>query len=100
MLGKTLSESVLGVVFGASRLSPVIHRFRRDAGSQDGICGDPDDARISVEDLSAPDDPGDGPPAEARASAGSRRKGFRLDSGDCDAFHFFFDGKGVTWWRR
>lgn len=70
------------------------------ASSRGGVCGDPGDARVSVEDLSAPDDLDDDSPAEAQAPAGSLRKGFRLDSGDCDAFHFFFNGKGVTWWRR
>jgi len=100
LLGRTSSEAVLGVVFGASRRSPVVLRFRSDAASQGGICGNPADTRIAVENLAAPDDPDDGPPAEARAATGSHRKGFRLDSDDCDAFHFFFDGKEVTWWRR
>jgi hypothetical protein len=86
-------------VFGASRPNPAVFRFRHDAASQGGICGDPGDASISVEDVSAHDNPDDSP-AEARAAPGSLRKDFRLDSGDCDAFHFFFDGKGVRWWRR
>ena len=97
--GKTPTEAVVGVMFGASLPIPVVLRFRRD-GSQGGICGDPGDARVEVEDLSSPDDADDDSPAEARAAPGSLRKGFRLDSGGCDAFHFFFDGKNVRWWRR
>ena len=27
-------------------------------------------------------------------------QGFRLDAGDCDALHFFYDGTSVQWWRR
>lgn len=100
LLGRTQSEAVVGVVFGASRPSPAVRSFRRDAASQNGLCGTPDEDDISVEDLATPEDPDDGPPAAARAPAGSRRRGFRLDSGGCDAFHFFFDGRGVTWWRR
>jgi hypothetical protein len=34
LLGTTPSESVVGVVFGASRPTPVVLRFRRDAASQ------------------------------------------------------------------
>jgi len=52
LLGSTSSEAVVGVVFGASQAKPTVLRFRRNAASQGGVCGDPGDAHISVEDLS------------------------------------------------
>ena len=75
-------------------------RLRTDSASQGGSCGPPGNARIAVENLPARDDGDEDVPEAARAGVGDRRKGFRLDSGECDAFHFFFDGKTVTWWRR
>jgi len=29
-----------------------------------------------------------------------RRRGFSLESDDCDSFNFYFDGQAVKWWRR
>lgn len=100
LLGRTAAEAVVGVVLAASPARPDIHRFRNDPTAQSGGCGDPAAAVISVEPLPAADDPDVEVPSRARAAKGVRRMGFRLDGGGCDAFHFFFDGQRVTWWRR
>lgn len=100
LVGSTASEAVVGVVLGASPDRPLVLRLKADPTLQGGICGSPGNARITVEDLSAPDARDEDVPETARAGVGDRRRGFRLDSGECDAFHFYFDGKTVTWWRR
>lgn len=98
MVGTAQSEAVVGVVLGSACDLKFVFRFKKE-GSQAGLCGDPAAARITLErGLASPDDPD--APLAARGGNATRRNGFRLDSGDCDAFHFYFDGLAVRWWRR
>jgi hypothetical protein len=92
---------VIGVVLGSKRDTPVIFQFPRDPGRQNGICTDPGETRLTVEARPAVDD-ADAPSAarQPKTPGGRVSQGVRLDSGECDAFHFYFDGKTVTWWRR
>lgn len=98
MVGTAQSEAVVGVVLGSACDLKFVFRFKKD-GSQAGLCGDPAAVRITLErGLASPDDPD--APLAARGGNSTRRNGFRLESGDCDAFHFYFDGLAVRWWRR
>jgi hypothetical protein len=98
-LGTTDSEAVVAFVLGASTDPPQVSKFRNDSTRQAGICDDPQGARISVEALPGLGDP-DAPLSALAATGPVGRRGVRMDSGDCDAIHFYFDGKTVTWWRR
>lgn len=97
-LGTSSSEALVGVILGAAAEAPAIFRFMRDATSQGGLCGAPARTELSVESLVGTGD--DDAPVSARGLANSRKSGVRLDDGECDAFHFYFDGKTVRWWRR
>jgi hypothetical protein len=99
-LGRTKTEAVVGVVLGSKRDTPFIFRFPRD-NSQRGICAERREARLTVEARPAADD-ADAPAAarQPKTPGGQVLQTVRLDAGDCDAFHFYFDGKTVTWWRR
>jgi hypothetical protein len=96
-LGTSPSEALVGFVLATAPAAPVIFSFKRDATSQGALCGDPASADLTVEPTAPGDDDA---PASARGSANSGRSGARLDDGECDAFHFYFDGKAVRWWRR
>ena len=98
MLGKTQSRAVVGVVLGAAADGTFIFMFRKDGTSQEGICGDPAAARVFAEAL-APMSDSDAPLA-AKGRPGARRGAFRLESGECDSHHFYFDGRTLRWWRR
>jgi hypothetical protein len=98
MLGTAGSEAVVGVVLGCACDLKFVFRFKKDGGSQAGLCGDPAAARVAVTSLASLDDPD--APLAAKGAPSTRRKGFRLESGDCDSFHFYFDGQAVRWWRR
>jgi hypothetical protein len=98
MLGTAGSEAVVGVVLAWACDLKFVFRFKKDGGSQAGLCGDPAAARVAVTSLASLDDPD--APLAAKGAPSTRRKGFRLESGDCDSFHFFFDGQAVRWWRR
>jgi hypothetical protein len=99
-LEPTGSGVVVTVVLGANPGRPFVFRLARNPDAQDGICGEPGAARITVERCT-----GEGELA-CRPASGAGRRGegeldaVRLDDGDCDAFHFFFDGSAVRWWRR
>lgn len=97
-LGRAQSEAVVGVVASTACDVKFVFRFKPDAGRQDGLCGDPVSSRVVEERLPSTDD-ADAPLA-AKARSDARRRGFRLESGDCDSFHFYFDGLAVRWWRR
>jgi hypothetical protein len=98
MLGRAPSQAIVAVVLGGGAEEPFLFTFRKDPTRQDGLCGDPNTAGIAAEPLASTFDP-DAPPA-AKKRPGARGAAFRLESGDCDSFHFFFDGTKVTWWRR
>jgi len=97
MLGRERSEVVVGVVLGSACDMKFVSRFKKGI-SQDGLCGDPGAAHIVAETLATADDPD--APLAAKGGPSTRRAGFRLESGDCDSFHFYFDGLAVRWWRR
>lgn len=98
MLGKTQSQAVIGVVLGAAAEGTFVFTFQRYGTRHKGLCGDPAAARIVAEALAPTTDP-DAPPG-AKGRPGARRGAFRLESGECDALHFYFDGLAVRWWRR
>jgi hypothetical protein len=98
MIGRTQSEAVVGVVLAAACDLRFVFRFKKDEGSQDGLCGEPALVQVSTTRLASHDDPD--APVAAKGAPDSRRRGFRLDSGECDSFHFYFDGLAVRWWRR
>jgi hypothetical protein len=97
---------VEGPVSEPSRVLAV--RLTSGAQAQDSLCGKPEGARLLVE---APGGgctgQGKGEPLECievarRLPEGARARGasgLELVNDDCDAFHVFFDGKDLTWWR-
>ena len=97
-LGTSTSEALVAIVLATASDAPAIFRFKRDATSQGALCGDPAGVSLTVEPPTDPED--DDAPASARGFANAGRSGARLDDGECDAFHFYFDGKTVRWWRR
>jgi hypothetical protein len=101
VLGRTQTETAVEFVLGAKNGVPSIFRFPRNANSQVGTCAEPGQARLTVEARPTADD-ANAPPAarQPKTPGGQVLQGVRLDAGDCDAFHFYFDGRGVTWWRR
>lgn len=95
-LGTSSSEALVAVVLATASDAPAIFRFKRDATRQGALCGDPSSADLTA-DFPAEDDDA---PASAREFARAGRSGARLDDGECDAFHFYFDGRAIRWWRR
>jgi hypothetical protein len=98
-LGAAEHEVLVVVTLGSRKGDPITFRFPSGGAAQDGVCGDPRRARMVAEEQLAP------ARREEKASdpnprSGEVRQGARLESGDCDAFHFVSDGRTVTWWRR
>lgn len=90
-----------------TRTSPVHStalRWGRDA--QDALCGDPDRTRLRREPVACAGTKHADPECAAvakRLPAGARRPsamGLSLVAPDCDAFHLFYDGSRLDWWRR
>lgn len=98
VLGRTQTEAVVGFVLGTMSEPPIVFRVPESSGAALGICTDPSAARLVIEGRAPGDDP-DAPPA-AKGPAGPGVQGVRLEAGDCDSVHFYFDGATVTWWRR
>jgi hypothetical protein len=94
LLGHAASRVFVSVVLATSRAPRFSFAF--PAWVPAGLCGDPAAARVRVEvgrpDTRDPDAPTSSTPPGSQ--------GFRLDAGDCDALHFFYDGTSVQWWRR
>ena len=101
-LGAAEREVLVAVTLAGKPGAPTTLRFPWDGTRQDGVCGDPALARLVVEDQAVP--VAGGPEgAAAPVKGGEPRRvlqGVRLESGECDAFHFFYDGHAVMWWRR
>ncbi len=97
VLGTTARETVVGVVLGAEA-EPRVSRWEQGHGSMD-TCAPP--AAMSIHQYPCQDTGQppfcaprkDAPPVDPALEA------FRLDGGDCDSFHFYFDGTELTWWR-
>ncbi len=99
LLGRHSGNVYVGVVLSSER-KPQVLGFAVDPGIQNAICAEP--AVLSVESLDYD------PPEEmgSIAVAGFRRskrcKGLRLEGGECDSIHFFWNHKTrrLEWWRR
>ncbi|MBF5041598.1 hypothetical protein FGE12_04305 [Aggregicoccus sp. 17bor-14] len=112
MLGVRGTAAVVAVVAG-----PV------GAGTQhwvrtfeaDGLCATAEQATLTLEPLGLPLEEwgcsggAKGPECEkvralqqrlTRASQQQGSRGVVLSAGDCDAFHLYFDGTELAWWRR
>jgi hypothetical protein len=117
VLGTVETAVVVGIIEGpvseSSRHWTLVFPIASDL--QDGICGAPEAVEFSVEDATLPSLEEFGchggkpePMCERlnvlkdRLESASRKgaKGIRLTGGDCDAFHIFFDGANVQYWRR
>lgn len=92
-LGRTADRAVVGVTRSAAPGAMVFWLT-----SDGGACGRPSSARLVVESGPSADDPD--APAPARTGAALTARSFRVEVGDCDAFHFYFDGSEVAEWRR
>jgi hypothetical protein len=88
----------VGIVLAGSGGSGVhVVTFRLAGESQDALCGAPRKLREESLDID-PDEVTQIPEGFRRST---RCKGVRLESGDCDSFHLFWNySKGVLdWWR-
>jgi hypothetical protein len=100
VLGTTQRSVVVATQFGSDPGLARLFTLPVAPGSQGGICAPPGSARIKVE----PCQPGR--ESRCRAAPGQQStqaralEAIRLEAGDCDAFHFYFDGEQVRWWRR
>lgn len=108
LLGHADDGVTVAVVEGptSARSRVLLLRFQASAGSQDGICGPPSEARIEVEPPGLVEGCDAGNAACAtlakrlRAAARKGGKGLALVSGECDSFHVVFDGAQLVWTRR
>lgn len=117
LLGERAGSAVVAVVAGP--LTPKTKHwtliFEGGPGTESGLCAPPGEALLSLESPELPLDEwgcsGDAPSKEckravavndrlvaARKNKGTR--GVRLNAGECDAHHIYFDGDKLQWWRR
>ena len=98
LLGRHSGTIYVGVLLSSKR-EPQLFGFAVDPGIQNAICAEP--AVLTIESLDYdPKEEGVGPIAGFRRS--KRCKGLRLEGGECDSIHFFWNHKTrrLEWWRR
>ncbi len=99
VLGATEEEAILVVILGANPHAPAVFRLPSNTHSQDSICTAPASVHVTAYRCRV----GGEIPCRPRTKGAARAhdiEAVRLHAGECDAFHFYFDGKGVRWWRR
>ena len=96
-LGRTAERAVVGVARNAASGAKVF-RLPPANTSEGAGCGPPSAARVVVESPPWSDDAD--APAAAKTRAALAGQPFCVELGDCDAFHFYFDGAEVSEWRR
>ena len=100
-IAQDTTEFHVGVVFAGGAVEEPrvsIVSFELEGFSQDSLCGVPKPLKEESLDL----DPDEDPAIPVGLRRSKTCKGLRLDSGDCDAFHLFWDHKAriLDWWRR
>jgi hypothetical protein len=92
-LGRRRGHVVVGVSRASGGPSELLE-FAIGAGEQAAICAEP--ATLRTESQENPDESLEG------FEASTTCKGFRLEGGECDAIHFYWNRKrqSVAWWRN
>lgn len=83
--------------FGQSSAATYV-RFALDGDSQDALCGKPGELQEETLDSDVVESLGDEPEGWMRSAS---CKGLRLESGDCDSFHLYWNARHqkIDWWR-
>ncbi len=99
VLGTREKEVVVAVVLGATGKADLV-ALPWGTQSQDSICQPPSQVTIAIERCGSGAEFRCRPRSSLAKRVAHPLEAVRLDAGDCDAFHFYFDGRAVRWWRR